>query len=1130
MVPRAASMMWTRGDGLASGLALSRPTLNHGLTASQPLSITSLLWAVGVFCSAMGALMLVAPHQFDWPAFAWLHDQLTGWGVGFVAAGVGLLVVVILAPKFGLVVLSHLWTGGLLLALAAGFIRTGGWSGAFAYLVLGLGTALAPLYGRLVFRHPWLHVEAMPVLVGFGALLSGVVMLAFPGQFTPSRYDLVRPFLGWFGLAFGAPAVLVCVSQMSRLVPPSIGRVACGLLGSAFLAFAALTAIPNHDWTIFYGGFGAALVLQSILDPRLRRFDPHSLRTRLALVLAAAVAVPLVVLVSVFAHNQESQLVSEQLERQQSVAVALAQDVSDYVNLHHAAVKALAGQPGLLTLSPSQQQAILQASKAAYPDVVSFGTVSADGEPIARADDRTGTSWIGDIVFEEVRRTNQPAVGIRISPVIHRPIFTLGVPILDAGGNFTGMVSSSLESARIATVLGRTDFGPETRTYLVDITGRVIAHPDQNLVAVFADLSAEPSVAAMLANPAPSGALRIAGPRGGVLASYARVAELDWGVIVEQPAAAGLEAIHLKLDLLFGALILLIGAAAGFGTLTARWLSRPLAMLGVAVDGLAAGDSSAPLPAGGLTEVVGLANAFAAMRTRLSVRTIERERAEEALRTSEERFRKQYKGFPLPTCSWLQVGDDFVLQDFNDASEAITGGYIRDWVGWTAAECYAHQPEVLVGLQACVAEQRTITQEMRYRYRATGSDRDLAVSYVFVPPLTVMLHTEDITERKQAEQQRQAMMQSEKLRALGQMASCIAHDLNHSLMLVSSYSDLARQALMEDPPNLVELEDLLTTTTQAALDGGVTVKRLLVFTRAAPEDDSQPVDLSKVVRDAARLTAPRWRDAAQAEGRPISLHIDAEGHPTIQGSPAQLRELMTNVIFNAVDAMPTGGTIRLRVVAEHSQGVIEISDSGEGMSTDIRARMFEPFFTTKGEGGTGLGLAMVFGIVEHHRGHIEVHSVPGSGTTFHISFPLVTASAEAKPSEAPTAELKPLRPLRILAVDDEPMMTRAVVRMLKPSGHLVSVAGSGEDALEKLAEQTFDVVVSDMGMGAGMNGWELADAVKRRWPNVRFLLATGWGAAINPGEARTKGVESILSKPYHPAELLRALASTDTAA
>jgi signal transduction histidine kinase len=182
---------------------------------------------------------------------------------------------------------------------------------------------------------------------------------------------------------------------------------------------------------------------------------------------------------------------------------------------------------------------------------------------------------------------------------------------------------------------------------------------------------------------------------------------------------------------------------------------------------------------------------------------------------------------------------------------------------------------------------------------------------------------------------------------------------------------------------------LLTTTTQAALDGGETVERLLLFTRAAPDHDSQIVDLSTVVRDAAQLTAPRWRDAAQADGHPISLDIEVEGTPTIKGSPAQLRELMTNLVFNAVDALPMGGTIRLRVGAEVGHGIIEVADSGVGMSAEVQERVFEPFFTTKGERGTGLGLAMVFGIVEQHGGHIDVRSELGEGTTFRITLPLV---------------------------------------------------------------------------------------------------------------------------------------------
>jgi len=200
------------------------------------------------------------------------------------------------------------------------------------------------------------------------------------------------------------------------------------------------------------------------------------------------------------------------------------------------------------------------------------------------------------------------------------------------------------------------------------------------------------------------------------------------------------------------------------------------------------------------------------------------------------------------------------------------------------------------------------------------------------------------------------------------------------------------------------------------------------------------------------------------------------------------------------------------------------------MSSEIQARVLEPFFTTKGEGGTGLGLAMVFGIVEQHAGQIEVHSVPGEGTTFRISFPLIEVTAAPEPGPSPAVGLFRMQPLRVLAVDDEPAMTKAVVRMLRPSGHTVNVAASAEEALDQLAVNTFDVVVSDMGMGAGMNGWELAAEVKRRWPDVRFILATGWGAAIELSEARTRGVEAVLSKPYHPADLVRALARTDKAA
>jgi PAS domain S-box-containing protein len=397
----------------------------------------------------------------------------------------------------------------------------------------------------------------------------------------------------------------------------------------------------------------------------------------------------------------------------------------------------------------------------------------------------------------------------------------------------------------------------------------------------------------------------------------------------------------------------------------------------------------------------------------------------------------------------------------------------------------------------------------------------------------VVVAFQDITERKRAEaclreadQQREIFHRSEKLRALGQMASGVAHDLNQSLMLIASYSDLARDELDRDPLDRDVLRDMFATATQAALDGGETVKRLLQFARAPMHEERKLVDLVQVAREAASLTAPRWRDAAQSEGRPISLQVEGPQGVNVLGSPGHLREAITNLLFNAVDALPRGGTILLRVSTRGQQAVVEVIDSGVGMSAEVRARIFEPFFTSKGEQGTGLGLAQVFGIVDQHGGQVDVQSTLGRGTTVRLSLPLA-------PNDSPTvqsAAVAPARPehaLRILIVDDEPAMVKAVARMLRPAGHVVRTAGSGEEALEHLAAEPFDVVVSDLGMGAGMNGWDLAEAVRRGWPRVRFVLATGWGAAIDQAEAAAHGVEAVLAKPYLLTDLQRALMSPE---
>ena len=219
-----------------------------------------------------------------------------------------------------------------------------------------------------------------------------------------------------------------------------------------------------------------------------------------------------------------------------------------------------------------------------------------------------------------------------------------------------------------------------------------------------------------------------------------------------------------------------------------------------------------------------------------------------------------------------------------------------------------------------------------------------------------MLGTDvDVTDRKASEQQREALAKTEKLRALGQMASGIAHDLNQSLLLIAGNGDMARQALDQPEADLSFAREALETMTQAALEGGETVKRLLTFGRSQPDGLAEQLNVEALLREVVQLTSPRWRDAAQVEGRPISVHVDAEGNTTIVGWTSGLRQALTNVLFNAVDALPGGGRIRLSARRENDDVVVEVSDSGVGMTPEVQARIFEPYFTTKGTRGTGSG-------------------------------------------------------------------------------------------------------------------------------------------------------------------------------
>jgi PAS domain S-box-containing protein len=435
----------------------------------------------------------------------------------------------------------------------------------------------------------------------------------------------------------------------------------------------------------------------------------------------------------------------------------------------------------------------------------------------------------------------------------------------------------------------------------------------------------------------------------------------------------------------------------------------------------------------------------------------------------------------------------------------------------------------------------------------------------------------DITERKQAEEAlresnsrletalveltetQQQVVQQERLRALGTMASGIAHDFNNTLMPVLGYTDL----LLAEPERLADTNrsvGFLEIVNTAAHDATKVVERLREFYRHREDVEMLGVvRLDQLVEEAVALTQPKWKDQAQANGVDVRIELDLEEVPPFSGNEANLREALTNLILNAVDAMPEGGVITIgcqvpsakcqvsgdgsqvssvkcqvpgddsapddmardtwHVTPEHV--TLIVSDTGTGMPEEIRRRCLEPFFSTKGEHGTGLGLAMVYGIVQRHDGEIEIDSAPGEGTTFRLQFPVQTPGAAA-PERAPSAAV--LRSLRVLVVDDEPSVRELLSEYLRVDGHAVTTATNGRKGLEAFRDGTFDLVLTDRAMPE-MNGDRLALAIKQLAPDMPVLMLSGFGDMMKSADELPAGVDAVVGKPVTLATLRDGMAA-----
>jgi len=395
-------------------------------------------------------------------------------------------------------------------------------------------------------------------------------------------------------------------------------------------------------------------------------------------------------------------------------------------------------------------------------------------------------------------------------------------------------------------------------------------------------------------------------------------------------------------------------------------------------------------------------------------------------------------------------------------------------------------------------------------------EEDLKVLSSFASQMSISIENaqlfldlkQTLQELKQAQDQ---IVQAEKLRAMGEMASGVAHDFNNVLAVVLGNIQLLLYQIDRLSPE--EIREGLKVIERSSKDGAETVRRIQEFTGVRRDKEFISLSLNEIIKEVVNITQPRWKGQTQQKGIQIELTAQLGDIPLIMGSPSELREVLTNIIFNAVDAMPRGGKLTIATQPQAEDWVeVRMTDTGIGMTEEVRKRIFDPFFTTKGVKNSGLGMSVSYGIIKRHGGEILIESEPGRGTTFIIHLP--TGYGEVEPVVKEVVSIKESRQARILVIDDEDSVRDILSRMLKTKGHQVVVASNGEEGIERFRSEPFDIVFTDLGMPR-LSGWEVGKAIKGINPKIPIAMITGWGMELDREKMNESGIDLIVSKPFN---------------
>jgi PAS domain S-box-containing protein len=953
------------------------------------MRVLSLQWTVGALCAFTGLLALVAPHQFRGPAYAAFQAQLPLWGAAFTLVGAGLIVSALFGPQGRPTALTSIVAAVALGVLGFGFSSIGVWFGVVNFGLLGLGIGLAPLLRT--WRRP---AELLSLVLGSTLIIDGALMLIAESRLASPALDSALPSFPLEGIGFALAGLGLLAAELAAsrrgtsLAQPMAALV---LLVHLF----ASNNLSMNIWTgiVYYGGFGLILALLPVLRSRLQHIDPYSLRMRLAVALAAAVAAPLLLATAVDGARDQRSTVEHTLTTQRMLAQAVANDVADYIGLHQRALEMLARFPDLLDMPAERQQGLL---------------ANATG---------TQAAWL-DVSIQTGQGSDKPTVDAWYSDELGRSVVVIGVPILSGDARIVG----ALDSAELLQVLAQSDAGQGAFAYVVDRSGRVILHANPSQAAGLPTVTQRAPVRALLSGQA-QGAMRDDGRRVEMLSAFARATDFGWGVVIERSVASALASSWHATDLLLGIMLLGIALAAAAGAIVADRLTAPLARLTRRLESFGDGEKRIEMPDTRITEIARLSTVFTQMQTRLARRTeqqhaaqaeiralnaaleqrvadrtaelevavanlhaqiSQRAHVESALRESEERYRHIVEASPEP----ILVHSNGVFVYSNPAGARLIGASTPAELIGTPVLAVVH-PDSMTLVRDRIAQLSEIggilpAAESRLQ-RLDGSiieieSTEAAVTFDGRPAIQVLLR--DVSDRKAVE------------RMKDELISVISHELRTPLTSIrGSLGLLAGGVLGALPTKGQRMLDI-------AVNNADRLIRLLNDVLDLERMRAGRILMERRVCDLADVV-----EQAQAEMRGLAARsgvrlIASPTEGAVYADRDRLLQVLTNLLSNAIKFSHPDGSVWLTAEVWDDVVRFTVRDEGRGVPADKLESIFERFrqvdsSDSRDKGGTGLGLAICRTIIEQHGGTVWAESSLGIGSSFIVELPALSQPALA---------------------------------------------------------------------------------------------------------------------------------------